>query len=49
MSTAPTKEPKQAETNPWAEYERRKAQLSDDLTPQEYLRECRKIAEELGI
>ena len=35
--------------NPWEEYERRKKDLPDDLTPEEYTAEARKIADELGL
>lgn len=35
--------------DPWEVYEERKAELSTDLSPAEYLTACRKIAEELGI
>ena len=36
------------EGDEWREYERRKAALPD-LTPDEYERACREIAEELGL
>lgn len=33
----------------WREYERRKAALPPDLTPDQYEQACRDIAEELGL
>jgi hypothetical protein len=43
-------EPKpETKKNPWAEYERRKQQLPDDLKPEDRDRELRRIADELGI
>lgn len=46
MSTAPQTD---QQANPWAEYERRKQALSPDLSPSERERECKRIADELGI
>lgn len=37
------------ETNPWAEYERRKQELPKDLSPADREIECRRIADELGV
>lgn len=47
MSTNP--KPQEQEPNPWLEYERRKSQLPPDMPADERDRECRKIADELGI
>lgn len=41
--------PKEQERNVWAEYERGKQELPADLPADERDRECRKIADELGI
>lgn len=53
MSAVLKQEPDKSEAdeteNLWREYERRKSQIPNDLSPTDYLRECRKIAEELGI
>lgn len=46
MSSQPKQE---TELNKWIEYERRKAQIPADLPPEEYMRECARIAEGLGI
>lgn len=35
--------------NPWAEHERRKAELPKDLSSEQRDQELRKIADELGI
>lgn len=46
--SAPEPKP-EANKNPWAEYERRKQQLPEDLSADERDRELRRIADELGI
>lgn len=48
MSASPEQQADK-QSNPWAEYERRKAELSADLSPVERERELRRIADELGI
>jgi hypothetical protein len=47
--SAPARKADQEEPNKWAEYERRKAQLSKDLSPAERDAEIKRIAEELEI
>lgn len=37
------------ENNLWLEYERRKRELPDNLSPDEYNEACRKIADDLRI
>lgn len=47
---AKTKEPqKEEKPNKWVEYEKRKAQLPNDLKPFDYVEACNQIAKELGI
>lgn len=44
-----TPEPEPKELSKWEVYEQRKAQLSEDLSAEEYQEACRRIANELGI
>lgn len=48
MSTNPQPQPEQKK-NPWVEYERRKAELPEDISSSEREAELRRIADELGI
>lgn len=47
MSAKPQE--KEKPKNPWKEYERRKAELPEGLSADEYQAACKRIADELGI
>jgi hypothetical protein len=49
MSAPVRKTGQEPEPNKWIEYERRKGQISQDLSPAERDREIKRIADELGI
>lgn len=57
MVTASDERPERQQPEPvhplrsmWQEYERRKRRLAAfNLSPDEYMRQCRRIADELGI
>jgi len=45
MSTKPVPQT-EGQSNPWAKYEQRKAELPEDLSAEEYQTECKRIGQD---